>query len=291
MKINKSGVKIGCDFEMFLSQNGKIMSAIPFNQGTKSFPEELDKKGCCIQRDGVLQECNLPAVSLDSSDEFWENTEYVKSYIMDRFARREGFTLECCPTANLDPDQLVDPEAREFGCSPDFDCWRDGDINEKNLDGNTSLRSCGGHIHLSIPEIGMPQIIDLMKLFDVFLTVPFVLIDKDKLRRKLYGNAGSFRPKYYGDTPGFEARTLSNLWISEKAYVDYVFNQLSQIFDYYDQNPMDEVNKNADVIVKCINNSDEELAKEILTKFNVLLPLEEMKKNEHRILEETPELV
>lgn len=57
MKINKETVLIGSDFEMFLTdKNGKFISAIPFNSGTKKFPEKLPKSGCCLQYDNVTQE-------------------------------------------------------------------------------------------------------------------------------------------------------------------------------------------------------------------------------------------
>lgn len=285
MKVDKSQVKIGCDFEMFLmNSKGKVYSAIPFNEGTKDNPKPLDREGCCIQRDGVLQEANLPPVNLKQSDDFWDNLEYIKDYINEKFAKENNLRLVCCPTAELEDDQLLDEEARTFGCDPDYNAWDNGNMNEKNIPEGTKLRSCGSHIHMSIPNIGIDEMINLMKVFDVFLTVPFVLIDKDKKRRELYGKAGSFRPKIYGNTTGFEARTLSNVWISEQEYVDYVFHQLNSMFDYYNDNIGVLIDSNQDLIVNCINTSNEDQAKEICEKFNVLLPLEILEKNE-RIFE------
>ena len=38
----------------------------------------------------------------------------------------------------------------------------------------------------------------MVKLLDIFLGIPSVIIDPDKKRRKLYGKAGAFRLTKYG---------------------------------------------------------------------------------------------
>jgi hypothetical protein len=284
MNIRKSFVSIGCDFEMFIvDKNGKTLSAIPFNRGTKEFPEEIGREGCCIQRDGVLQECNVPQVGLDEAATFWDNVEFVKDHVT-RMIKGQG-KLVCCPTSILTEDQLIEEEARTFGCSPDFNAWDDGNLNEKERDSETKLRSCGGHIHISSPDnMTINDAINIMKVFDIFLTVPYVLIDEDKLRRKLYGNAGAFRFRYYGDTPGFEARTLSNIWLKDKEGVEYVFHQLNKMFDFYNETDISkEVDPWKEKIVKCINESDEDLATEICEHFSVTVPLETIRKYERRL--------
>jgi hypothetical protein len=276
--IDKSKVLVGSDFEMFLQNSeGKIISAIPFNSGTKENPEKIEGyPGCCIQRDGILQECNVPPVRLDESDNFIENIKLVKEYIYNKFAHKYDLKLVCCPTACLEEDQLKHDEARQIGCSADYNAWKDGEVNEKPSYDDSGLRCCGMHFHLSYPDADVDTSIDLMKLFDLFLTVPFVLLDKDKDRRKLYGKAGSFRLCNWGEVGGFEARTLSNYVLSDYELIEYVFNQLNEMFNYYNTHSMDEVNEVADDIIKAINESNEELAGIICEKFGILLLLPEL---------------
>lgn len=274
--IDKSKVLIGSDFEMFLQdKTGKFISAIPFNSGTKEHPEKLkDYPGCCIQRDGVLEECNLPPVGLNECDSFWANIQIVKNYIYDKFATREGLKLVCCPTALFTEDQLDNEEAKRIGCSADYNAWMDGEMNDKPCFDDTGLRSCGFHIHFSYPDADINTSINLMKLFDLFLTVPFVLLDKDKERRKLYGKAGAFRLCSWENDRGFEARTLSNVGLRNKETIDYLFHQLNAMFDYYNEFGINEVNKSSYDIITAINESNEQLAGEVCERHNILLLLE-----------------
>lgn len=276
MKINKNKILIGSDFEMFLQdENGKIISAIPFNKGTKEHPEKIKgHPGCCIQRDGILQECNVPPVKIDQPDVFWANIELVKDYIQNSFAKSKGLKLVCCPTAILEPDQLQDDEAKLIGCSVDYNAWKDGEVNDKPSFDDTGLRSAGFHIHISYPEASIDDSILLMKLFDIFLTVPFVLIDKDKERRKLYGKAGSFRLCSWGDAAGFEARTLSNKAMESSESIDYVFHQLNAMIDYFNDGDRSKIDYFSYDIITAINNSDEELASMLCQELNILLPIQ-----------------
>lgn len=278
MKIDKNKILVGSDFEMFLvdKKSGKVMSAIPFNTGTKQNPEKLKIPGCCIQRDGVLQECNVPPVRLDESKIFWENCEVVKDYIYEKFAKKAGLEILCCPSATLTEDQLDSEEAKAFGCDPDYNAWLDGEMNEKNIPDGETLRSCGGHIHLSYPGANVETSINLMKVFDMFLTVPFTLIDTDKDRRKLYGKAGAFRLQNWGDSEGFEARTLSNKWIEDADLVDYVFNQLNAMFDHYNEYGTSKVDEFANEIIKAINDSDSETAQKLCEEFGILFILDKV---------------
>lgn len=281
MKIDKSKVLIGSDFEMFLKdKNGKFISAIPFNKGTKEIPEKIKgNPGCCIQRDGVLQECNVPPVSLDQGSIFWDNLEIVRNYIYGKFADKQGLDLVCCPTAEFEGDQLLDDEASQIGCSPDYNAWLDGEMNEKPCKFASNLRSCGFHIHMSYPDADANTSIKLMKLFDLFLTIPFIIYDKDIKRRELYGKAGSFRLVEWESARGFEARTLSNFALNDKNLIEYVFNQLNLLFDYFNENDMTEVDKSAGDIVTAINESNEELAGKLCQKFGILLLMENKSEN------------
>lgn len=272
-KIDKTKVLVGSDFEMFIqNQDGKIVSAIPRMKGTKDKPEATTKEGCLTQHDGILAEVNVNPARLDDVDTFIDNVEFVKSFVKEHHLNK-GEKLICCATGNLEDDELLDPEASQIGCSSDFNAWRDGDINEKPEVFPGNMRSAGCHYHFSYPDANVDISINLMKLFDLFITVPFVLLDTDRTRRELYGQAGAFRLQSWGEVQGFEARTLSSYCIDNSELVRYAFNQMNEMFDYYNSHSMKEIDGDAVDIVNCINNYDEELAKKLCNKYAINIPL------------------
>lgn len=276
MQINKKSVLVGSDFEMFLiDETGKVRSAIPFINASKKFPESTPKQGCCIQHDGVLAECNVPPVALNEHKLFWDNVEYVKQYIRDKFANKLNLILSCCPSAELDDDQLDHPEALESGCEPSYNAWLSGEMNPKCDFNGSKLRTSGGHIHLSFEGATIDNCIEMMKLFDVFVTIPSLFLDDDDRRRQFYGKAGEMRLCEWGDSRGFEARTLSNFWLSDPEYTEYIFGQLNKMFDYYNEHGMDVVNEMGEQITDAINGNNKELAGKICEKFDNLILIKE----------------
>lgn len=273
MQVNKETVLVGSDFEMFLTdkREGKIISSIPFIKGTKDKPEHLPKKGFMLQKDNVLTEVNVPPVDLNSGNEFWNNVKWVREHVENRFGKR--YELTCCPTAEMDDSELQEDEAKQFGCDAAYNAWEDGNVIEREIPEGIKLRSAAAHLHFSYEGANIDTSMELMKVFDTFLAVPFVLIDKDKKRRQLYGKAGEFRLQNYGSVEGFEARTLSNVWVESEDLVEYVFNQLNSMFDHYNTNSIKEIEENRNDIIKCINESDEGLAEQICEKFGILFPI------------------
>ncbi len=279
-KVDKSTVLVGSDFEMFVENKdtGDIVSAIPYLIGTKQNPEKTDKDGCCTQHDGILAECNVPPVKMSEGDLFIENVNYVKEYIKDNYIKDKNLRLTCCASAVVPDEQLLDPEANQIGCDSDYNAWKDGEINDKPDKFPGGLRTTGGHFHFSYPDASVDRSIELMKVFDTFVAVPLVLIDRDTKRRELYGQAGAFRLQNWGEAQGFEARTLSGYCFNSEDTLNYIFGQINQMFDYYNANSMKEIDKDADKIIECINTSNQELALELCKKYeiNILLkPTEE----------------
>ncbi len=272
-KIDKSKVLTGSDFEMFIVEGEKLISAIPFLSGTKDKPENTSKEGCCTQHDGVLAECNVPPVGLDQADTFIENVEFVKKHIKDSFLKK-GQKLLCCATAEFEAEQLLDPEASQIGCSADYNAWKDGDINEKPETFPGAMRSTGTHFHFSFPDSNVDICITMMKLYDLFVTVPFLLLDPDRKRRELYGQAGAFRLQNWGEIQGFEARTLSGYCIDNAEFIRYAFNQFNQMFDWYNTHDISEIDNDAAKIVECINTYNTELATELCAKYEINLLLQ-----------------
>lgn len=270
--IDKSKVKVGSDFELFLvNKDGAFVSAIPYNEGTKDFPERLAKAGCCVQRDGNLQEFNVPPVGLDGADEFFENVNYVLNFQRDR-VEKHGLRLVCCASGTYEKTEMKNPEARALGCDPDYNAWNDGEVNAKPRLKNKNFRSCGGHIHLSYPDANYDTSMEIIRLCDLYLGVPSVLLDEDTERRKLYGKAGAFRPQAWENAAGVEYRVLSNFWIEDLNLVSFVFTQLSNVFDHV--NGKGSINEDSEKIIKAINETDRILAEELCVKYNLNLPIE-----------------
>lgn len=212
---------IGTDPELFLKEeeSGKFKSSIPFLSGTKDDPDVLEC-GSGLQRDNVALEFATPPKD--------NETDFVRS-IQDAFTNivkkiPEGHEMVAVPSANFDEDQLDHPEAKRFGCSPDYDAYIPAQNPPAHCDDPT-FRSCGAHIHAGYVEgSGNDFLLDPWGKINTILTMDAVhgiisvVLDNSKEaleRRKLYGKAGCHRPTDYG----VEYRSLSNFWIKSPELV------------------------------------------------------------------------
>jgi hypothetical protein len=217
----------GADPELMLrSPAGTLTSAIPLIAGTKLEPLPV-KKGA-IQRDNVMAEFNVAPAN--SSEEFVENMRTVLGELAQVVAPNH---LLVNAYAQYSEEELDHPEARKFGCEPDFCAWpnREGRLFRNVVPGHLAFepfRSCGGHIHVGHKPATREMLenphgkLEVVKMMDVFLGIPSVLLDRapaSKLRRGLYGKAGAHRPKPYG----VEYRTLGNFWVSSPDLVDLMY--------------------------------------------------------------------
>lgn len=137
-------------------------------------------------------------------------------------------SLQSCVKVRRDIIKKAHPEARIFGCKPDF-CAYSGKKNEVTVDATTHrFRYAGGHIHIgtrvftgNIPFMRSFQgARKAIRLLDIMIGIPLVLIDRDPtahIRRFLYGKAGCFRRTSYG----IEYRTPSSVWINSPELVSF----------------------------------------------------------------------
>lgn len=219
--MNKKNFTIGTDPELFLKEKetGKYKSAIPFLEGTKENPDVMEC-GSGLQRDNVALEFATPPKDSE--------TDFVKS-IQDAFMNivkkiPDGHEMVVTPSANFDEDQLDHPEAKRFGCSPDYDAYIPAQNPPAQCEDKT-FRSCGAHIHAGYVEgSGNDFLLDPWGKINTILTMDAVhgmisvVLDNSKEaieRRKLYGKAGSHRPTDYG----VEYRSLSNFWMKSPELV------------------------------------------------------------------------
>jgi len=269
-KINIKAVTIGSDFELFLvDAENKYISAIPFIEGTKEDPKPLSPFGHAIQADGTLFEANVPPVPLTSVEEMWNDIQFVLETAKEHLPKE--LKLKCCTNGIYEESQLDDPKARLAGCDPDFNAWDGGNSNPKPDISENPKRCCGFHIHIAFPGAEPSSGMRLMRLLDVNIALPLLFIDEDRERRLLYGKAGSFRFKDYGEVTGLEYRALSNCVIKDKETFEFVIQQLRQSINDYNEGK--DYLPHKQNIEEAINNYNLNIAEELCEQFGVPSPL------------------
>jgi hypothetical protein len=153
----------------------------------------------------------------------------------------------------------------EFGCEPDINAWAE-DYNSAP-DASSTLRTAGGHIHVGFQfeEGDYKTQFNVVKLMDIFLGIPSVLLDKDSQRRQLYGKAGACRLKEYG----IEYRTLSNFWLESDDSQRWAYRQTQRAGEEFDN--LDELLAQfpPELIQKTINESHVDNAQRICKELQI----------------------
>jgi len=210
---------VGADPELFVSKGAEIVSAYDMIPGTKDDPYPV--KSGAVQVDGMALEFNIDPAS--SRTEFIRNVTTVMGELEAMIPKGHQFAIQ--PSTHFQKELLDSlPEAAtELGCEPDYNAYT------RNVtptpDASTTLRTAAGHIHVGFTDgeelPGHFDICcDLAQQFDYSLGMYSLLHDPDTERRKLYGRAGSFRPKPYG----MEYRVLSNFWLKDKKTMSEVYD-------------------------------------------------------------------
>lgn len=217
-------LNIGFDIEFaLLNTRGKLVSAIPYINGTKNDPEFI--KGGNIQRDNVAFEIAVDYATPCSV--LIDNTRSVLQQGTDTLPK--GYSLSCIPSGIYTDKELKHPEAKEFGCDPDYDA-KTGTVNEFGkgiVDPN--LRSFGFHVHTGpIHQSVDPRVHTLAS--DLTLGLFSTMKDNSPealMRRNLYGKPSCYRVKEYG----VEYRTLSNYFCKSPRLmkVAWVLNHIAYV--------------------------------------------------------------
>ena len=207
---------IGCDPEIFVeNNNNKFVSAHGLVEGSKSSPKKI--LNGAYQVDGMALEFNTDPVPAKNA--FLSFNLKIVSVVQQLKQATKGMTFAKTCVAEFDENYLdsVPEEAKELGCDPDYNAY----TLEENPrpDAKVNFRTASGHVHFGwgadIP-VNHPDHMEIcanfVKVLDLTLGLPSVIIEGPNKRRELYGRAGAFRPKPYG----VEYRTPSNFWIFSK---------------------------------------------------------------------------
>lgn len=218
-------ITLGADPELFLrdDRTGAATSVVGLIGGTKgaALPMEGLADGYGIQEDNVMCEFNIPAAS--SPRRFSRSIDTAVNWVRQLVRTtlpHHSLDVGAC-SRMFAPWELENEQAMVFGCSPDFNAHQQGAAchpvkPEALVEQDGSWRFAGGHVHLGY-ESEAPDFV-AAAFADVFLGLPSVSLDKQGMRRTLYGQAGRYRPTPYG----IEYRVLSNFWIWDRRVADDV---------------------------------------------------------------------
>jgi hypothetical protein len=256
---------IGADIECFLAdkETNEIVSAEGIIKGTKWQPFIFDEANefFSTSLDNVMAEHCIPPT--DNVGDWVSGILKARNYI-------ESLDNKLCtafiPSARLADKWLQTENANIFGCEPDFNAWLDGEMNPPVEKSIYNLRTAGFHVHVGYDNPSIKMNVNIMKFFDVYLTLPSLLIEPDNERRQMYGKAGAFRNKNYG----MEARTLSSFFASEEKYMTWVFEQTNFFVPKVlagEQLPEELLLLTEQVI----NNNDKLKAEELCIKNNITI--------------------
>lgn len=212
---------IGADPELFVQKDGQFVSGYGLIKGSKQKPFPV--KNGAVQVDGMALEFNIDPAK--NKDMFVHNINSVMDQLK---AMVPEYNVIAQPTAEFTEKYMkAQPkEALELGCDPDFNAWNGGLVNPKP-DQDLPMRTGAGHIHIGWTNKENPNdvehmanCIQIVKQLDYYLGLPSLFLDKDVKRRKMYGQAGAFRPKTYG----VEYRVLSNFWLQSPKLISWVYD-------------------------------------------------------------------
>lgn len=254
----------GVDPELFPRKDGKFVCAYGLIEGDKENPKRVEKGA--VQVDGFALEFNIDPVK--SEDDF---VVAIHEVLQQLYALVPGYEVIATPVAHFDLEYIkAQPEkAKELGCDPDFNAWKNGECFPKPC-GERPFRTGAGHLHIGWGEglIDKPEhfqmCIDLVRQLDFFLGLPSLILDPDTQRKEMYGKAGCFRPKEYG----VEYRTLSNFWITNENLIRYTYRNANlAIEELMKGNCLaDELS-----IESVINTLNKKKALKIIKQFNIPL--------------------
>lgn len=274
-KTNKNFVSSrGSDPEVFLRnrESGEIVSAIDVLIKDKHEPIDLGD-GVTTYYDNAMMEFTIaPAFSKQEFINSFKSAFDKISLFLDK-QHNNKYEMVIQASHVFDDKYLNHEAAKQVGCNPEYNADELNMITPPDFSGN--LRSSGGHLSLGRADyknadknqilMDFDSKINLTKLLDYYVGVPFTLIDNDPTsaaRRQIYGRCSSHRPKDFG----VEYRVLSNYWISSPDLVGIVYDLSEYAIQELIQNKHIHLFKSIDkkLVNASVHENNKELAEELL---------------------------
>lgn len=273
-------IQIGADVEIgAICMDGTLKSVVGLIPGSKTEPHPLGDG--MVQVDNVFTEFNVKPA--DTPENGVKNFNRIQNNVHNLLSKH---SLKPVYEGSLyyPKDELLSPEAQLIGCGSDINAWT-GEANIYPEVFESNLRTTGGHVHFSwyMDNIDWndpdemrfsleKQVFSVIKQLDLYLGLPSLFIDKDSVRRSLYGKAGACRFKRYSTNyAGGEYRTLSNFWTDPKylnKLVHWVYE--TALYVVNNVNSLPEVHTDVESV---INTHDLNKAKELLKYYDLQLPI------------------
>ena len=237
-----SNFTFGLDPEFMISNKDKFSSAInylPKNESNK----RITKDGSSFYYDNVLAEIAVKPAR--NKNQAIENTRKSLRYLSEILEEGDAkFVIQAY--AEYPQTELKSIESRIVSCNPEWEAYNltmmlppDDDI--EMIDGyyqfKHNRRTAGGHIHLGIWDLESENlsseidVLHIVRMMDLFVAIPSLFLDTDltsKMRRKVYGKAGTHRiPEH-----GVEYRTLSNFWLSSPELFGLIYDLSAFAVDF-----------------------------------------------------------
>ena len=233
---------IGHDSEFGLVRDGQILSALdhikPYeSEDGRYFPDNLNTE-IAIN----------PVTTLKA---FHEKTEGLLNHIRD-----QGFELLLEPVIHYPDEALTHPQAYISGCNPDLSGYTLEENEAPDFADMDGTRSAGAHIHAGDKDIDP---FNFARWMDVFVAIPLLFKETPSERRSLYGSAGCLRVKPYGA----EYRTLSNVWLDDKALREFVWEGTHKAVAHSKKEDMFDTPL-VEAVQEAINKHDLDMAQRVL---------------------------
>lgn len=274
---NKQGpVSMGGDPEFFITDSRrKILNADAF------FPSKHDPIVVSARLDGKSKiffdgiQAEMAVAHSTCREWLADNIRFCWREVLKRIPKGHKIVLK--PSAKIQKSVIdgADPEARIFGCAPDFNAYTLS-TNTSAMDASRHpYRYAGGHLHIGLPDLDYRRTLKndpwlklatspsthlrVIKLFDLLVTIPTLALDSgpgSRRRRAKYGRAGCFRPTPYG----VEYRTPSCWWLKSPSTVSLVYGLAKLAWTIVgldlDAEFAKAVKADEQEIMGCINESD-----------------------------------
>lgn len=258
-----NNIKIGTDPEGWLyhKERKEFFPIIGLLGGSKEEPLLITDEGHAVQEDGCGWEFNIPPVT--SLKDFKEACSLCLEHIQEIVGNEYALVIQ--PSVEFAAKYLRSKKANEIGCSADMDAYLLDYLPAPKL--NSNYRYAGGHIHIGWENPTWDDSIALTHWLDLYLGIPFTLIDQDDNRKRVYGTAGRIRTKEYG----VEYRTLSNLWLSDELLTNTMWEQVHLAIDAFRQKGNFLQTSGLHLQIQdAINTNNENKLKDLITSYGII---------------------